>query len=136
MSMNNDAREQPPFPQPHPLPPSNMAAVQSSSYQHMDLQALASAATYMPLPPTTYGESESHGADAMIDPNLDGAMDNNNNTGQSAFQSTTEATSDQGREVEEIETVVARALTAVGESDLHRTSEAASKAVPWGLKSD
>lgn len=123
--MNNEAREPPSVPRPHPLPPPNIAAMQSSPYQHMDLQALASAATYMPLPPTTYGESEIHEADAMIDPNLDGVTGING--GQSTFQGTIDPGGDQSRDLEEIETVVARALTAVGESDLQRASDAASK---------
>lgn len=102
---------------PTPYPP---------PHQQMDLQALASAATYMPLPPTTYEENsntsdlmesttERSGTDAMIDPNLDG--------GDSVNQPPLEVIMEAARETtheEELEKRIARVLKAAGEYPVNK----------------
>lgn len=129
VSMNNDARHQPSpqqTPQAQVHAPPNLAALQTTPYQHMDLQALASAATYMPLPPTTYGESANQGSDAMIDPNLDAGT--RDGVGQSTIQGTTEQASGESRDDDDIEKRVARALTSVSENETAQTVEMAHAA--------
>lgn len=107
-------------------PPPNLAASNVSHapyHQQMDLQALASAATFIPLPPTTYGESSQHnamelsnqqpGAEEMIDPNLDG-VDSGAHAGLDGM---VEASAAQSAQDEELTERIAQVLKAAGETD-------------------
>lgn len=109
--------------QAHPPPNLAPANVSHAPYQQLDLQALASAATFIPLPPTTYGESGQHnamdlsnqqpGAEEMIDPNLDG-VDSGAHAGLDGI---VEATAAQSAQDEELTERIAQVLKAAGETD-------------------
>lgn len=111
-------------PQVHPPP--NLAAVSVSNppYQQMDLQALASAATFIPLPPTTYGESTNQsnaldssndqpGPEEMIDPNLDGV----DSAAHAVLEGIVDAAGTQTAQEEELSERIAQVLKAAGERD-------------------
>ena len=119
--MTGDIRDSP---QAHPPPGLASIGVPHAPYQQMDLQALASAATFIPLPPTTYGESTSPsntldlsnqhpGSEEMIDPNLDGG----GATGHAGLEGIVDATAAQTAQEEELTERIAQVLRAAGETD-------------------